>query len=87
MAEVTPFAESYQSPVVHVNYAQSPGADTDTSTESSRISTWAPRRTNAESNNTPKVFEGATLRIGGVLAIRNENVTKKVNYDVFLWEA
>ena len=31
----------------------------------------------------PKEFEGAAPKIGGVLALRNENVTKKVNYDAF----
>ena len=34
-------------------------------------------------SSTPRDFEGATPRIGGILALRSENMTKKVNYDQF----
>ena len=34
-------------------------------------------------SSTSRDFEGATPKIGGVLALRSENVTKKVNYDAF----
>ena len=43
-------------------------------------------RTNNRSgpvSSTPRDFEGATPRIGGILALRSENMTKKVNYDQF----
>ena len=83
MPDVTPSAENDQSLIVGVNHTQSPGADTDVTTESRRISTRAPRCTNNAFNNTPKEFEGATLKICSILALRNENVTKKVNYDAF----
>ena len=33
--------------------------------------------------STPKDFEGATPKIGGILALRSENMTNKVNYDIF----
>ena len=29
-------------------------------------------------------FEGATPKIGGVLGLRSENITKKITYDAFL---
>ena len=31
----------------------------------------------------PRDFEGAKLKIGGILALQSENMTKKVNYDQF----
>ena len=34
--------------------------------------------------STNKDFGGAIPKLGGILALRNENVTKKVNYDRFL---
>ena len=41
-----------------------------------------PRLTVMQSS-TSRDFEGATPKIGGILALRSENITKKVNYDVF----
>jgi hypothetical protein len=48
-------------------------------------------RSNRPSNRTPSAqtstnrdFEGATPKLGAVLALRSENVNKKVNYDRFL---
>ena len=44
------------------------------------------RYTNRSGNavmSTSKDFDGATPKIGGVLALRSENVTKKLNYDMF----
>ena len=41
-----------------------------------------PRLTGTQSS-TSRDFEGATPKIGGILALRSENVTKKVNYDAF----
>ena len=49
-------------------------------------STGRPTRQNNRSgpvSSTPKDFEGATPKIGGILALRSENMTKKVNYDQF----
>ena len=83
MSEVTPSAESDQSLIADFNHTKSTRGDTDVSTESRRISTRASMFTSTASNNAPKDFGGAAPRIGGVLALRNENVTKKVNYDVF----
>ena len=40
------------------------------------------RRTGPVSS-TPKDFEGATPQIGGILALRSENMLKKVSYDKF----
>ena len=59
-------------------------ADADATTESRRIDTRASRHTSTVCNNTPRDFEGTTSNVGGVLALRSENVTKKVNCDVFL---
>ena len=80
MSEVTP---DDQSPIEGVNPTQSPGNENDTTPESRRFPTRAPRRPNTAFTTTPKDFEGATPKIGGVLALRNENVAKKVNYDAF----
>ena len=33
--------------------------------------------------STPRDFEGATPKIGRILALRSENMTKEVNYDQF----
>ena len=33
--------------------------------------------------STPRDFEGATPKIGGILALRSENMLKKLNYDQF----
>lgn len=33
--------------------------------------------------STAKDFTGATPKTGGILALRSENVTKKINYDMF----
>ena len=42
-----------------------------------------PRISNRQVTNTPRDFEGATPSIGGILALRSENIVKKVNYDSF----
>ena len=42
-----------------------------------------PRRVNTSLSTTPRDFEGATPKIGGMLALRSENGNKKVNYDNF----
>ena len=34
-------------------------------------------------SSTPRDFEGATPQIGGILALRSENMMKKVNFDKF----
>ena len=78
-----PSAENDKSPIPDFNHAQLPIADTDTSTVSRRISTRDHMLPNTASNNAPKDFEGAAPKIGGALALRNKNVTKKVNYDAF----
>ena len=43
----------------------------------------ATRPTNIAQATTPKDFQGATPKIGGILALRSENMTNKVNYDSF----
>ena len=40
-------------------------------------------RFNGTSYNTSRDFEGATTKLGGLLGLRSENVTKKVGYDAF----
>ena len=35
-------------------------------------------------SSTNRDYEGATPKLGAILALRSENVTKKVNYDRFL---
>ena len=40
-------------------------------------------RLTAMQSSTSKDFEGATPKIGAILALRSENITKKANYDVF----
>ena len=49
-------------------------------------STSRPTRPNNRSgpvSSTPRDFEGATPKIGGILTLHSENMTKKVNYDQF----
>ena len=43
-----------------------------------------PRFNNGHVMTTSRDFEGATPGIGGILALRSENIVKKVNYDVFV---
>ena len=43
----------------------------------------ATRPTNIAQATTPKDFQGATPKIGGILALRSENMTNKVNYNSF----
>ena len=83
MSEVTPTSEVEQSPSEGFNPAQTLGGVTDTSSGSRRNPTRAPRRPNTTFTNTPRDFDGVTPKIGGVLALRSENMTKKVNYDIF----
>ena len=73
MSEVTPSTENAQTTVTVTI------ADADTPTGSRRIATRAPRLTNVACNNAPRYFEGATPNVDGILALRNENVAKKVN--------
>ena len=51
------------------------------STQNNRRTT--PRNSNRQVPNTSRDFEGATPSIGGILALRSENIVKKVNYDSF----
>ena len=83
MSEVTPTPELEQSPSEGVNSAQTLGGETDTPSGSRRNPTRAPRRPNTAFNNTPRDFDGVTPKIGGILALRSENMTKKVNYDIW----
>ena len=48
-----------------------------------RNPTRTPMRPNTASTNTPRDFEGAMPKIGDILALRSENMTNKVNYDIF----
>ena len=41
-------------------------------------------RVSTVQSSTNRDFEGATPKLGAVLALRNENVNKKMNYDRFL---
>ena len=34
-------------------------------------------------SSTPEDYEGATPKIGGILALRSENLTNKFSYDIF----
>ena len=40
-------------------------------------------RFNHSQSSTPRDFAGATPKIGGILALRSENMTSKVTYDKF----
>ena len=40
-------------------------------------------RFNHSQSSTPRDFAGATPKIGGILALRSENMTNKVTYDKF----
>ena len=42
-----------------------------------------PNRFGIQQSTANRDFAGATPKIGGVLGLRSENVTKKVNYDSF----
>ena len=82
MSETAPATESEQTPSESVNTPPS-GAETDTHSGNRRNPTRGPRRPNTAFANTPKDFEGVTPKIGGILALRSENMTKKVNFDIF----
>ena len=43
-----------------------------------------PNRTGTVQSTTNRDFEGATPKLNAILALRSENITKKVNYDRFL---
>ena len=43
-----------------------------------------PNRNVAVQSSTNKYFEGATPKLGAILALCSENIIKKVNYDCFL---
>ena len=72
-----------QSPGLDVDSTPSSSGDTVTSPVSNRNQARFPRRQNASVMSTPKDFKGATPKIGGILDLRNENMTHKVNYDIF----
>ena len=82
MSEAAPATETEQSPSEGPN-TQASATGTDTPSGSRRYPTRAPRRPNTAFASTPRDFEGVTPKIGGVLALRSENMTKKVNYDIF----
>ena len=83
MSEATSVPETEQTLGEGVNSAQMTRVGTDTPSASRRNPTRTPRRPNTVSTNTPRDFEGVTPKIGGILALRSENMTKKVNYDIF----
>ena len=76
MSEVPPATETEQT---------MPGVDTviPSAGFNMRNPTRTPRRPNTASTNTPRDFKGAMPKIGGILALRSENMTNKVNYDIF----
>ena len=59
------------------------GQATEPATAFIRNPSRAPRPTNTAQTTTPRDFGGATPKIGGILALRSENMTHKVNYDIF----
>ena len=83
MYEVPPATKTKQLQSLDVDSKPSSGGDTVTPSVSNRNQARFPRRQNAGVMSTPKDFEGATPKIGGILALRSENMTHKVNYDVF----
>ena len=82
MTKNPPVTEVDQSPHGGVNPPQTLGVDTDTPS-GRRHPTRNHRRPNTTYTNTPRDFEGVTPKIGIILALRSENVTRKVNYDIF----
>ena len=58
-------------------------SEADASHASRRNTTRSSRRPNTNFTSTSRDFEGVTPKIGGVLALRSENMLKKVNYDIF----
>ena len=54
------------------------------STNGTQRGTRPSNRTPAAQSSTNRDFEGATPKLGAVLALRSENIHKKVNYDRFL---
>ena len=52
------------------------------STSNRHPNRFANRAGNVQSS-TPRDYEGATPKIGGILTLRSENMTKKVSYDIF----
>ena len=82
MTEAVPATEYGQSPSEGAS-AATPGAYADAPSGNRRNANRTPRRTNNAYANTPRDFEGVTPQIGGVLGLRSENMTKKVNYDIF----
>ena len=60
--------------------AQAPNANRNVTPRTNRPS----NRTRSVQSTTNRDFEGATPKLNAILALRNENLTKKVNYDHFL---
>ena len=66
-----------------INSTPMSGVDTDTPPASRRNPARNPRHPNTASTNLPRDYAGVTPKIGGILALRSENMTNKVNYDIF----
>ena len=84
MPENTPSDQTPQ-----VASASDRNADNNLQTEpvSANGGTRKPTRYNNRFGNvtgsTPRDFEGDTPKLGGVLGLRSENITKKISYDLF----
>ena len=86
-------SDSHDTPGVNTVESSASGTPTSTQEEpdtshgrnpsSSRSTNRNTNRQNFTQATTPRDYEGATPKIGGILALRSENVNKKVNYDSF----
>ena len=83
MPEATPAAETEQTVSGDLNSTPMSGVDTNVPPTGPYRRTTRLNRPSGTNTVTPKDFVGTTPQIGGVLGLRSENVSKKLNYDNF----
>ena len=80
MSEILTPAEDSPARNSDTQNTRAPNANRNVTTRTNRT----PNRTGSVHSTTNHDFDGATPKLNAILALRHENVTKKVNYDRFL---
>ena len=73
--QVTSASDRYANDAIRVEQAPANSGTRRTTRPNSRFGNVA--------GSTPRDFEGDTPKLGGILGLCSENVTKKINYDLF----
>ena len=66
-----------------INAERAGGSEAGSTNGGTRRPTYFNNRYGSITRTTQRDFVGDTPKIGGILGLRSENVTKKVNYDLF----